>query len=254
MKDWFTNLCLALIAGSLLLLVGQNPRTWTPPAPAPAVSPEPPKRKPLLPVREEGDGPADSVGAAPNAPDGTEPEIDFPDAQWMKNIGSRLDGAGMCVFTSFEHSMRWAGLEEFRGFRDWCAQKYPGGGYPEKLAKLVKAYCSAKNISREVFDPDKDMVQIDASSAQAVELIEAALRQNLLPCVTLYYSPKRYGGRIYHMINCAHLDGKQGAELDNNFRPLEWSNRAECIRRMSLNNRLWAVCVNKPGPPRLPHH
>ena len=77
---------------------------------------------------------APAFAAGPAAPDGTEPQIDYPDDDWLKNVGSRLDGAGMCVFTSFEHSCRWAGLDEFRGFRDWCAQRYPGGGYPEKLA------------------------------------------------------------------------------------------------------------------------
>ncbi len=192
-----------------------------------------------------------SFAASPVAPDGTEPQIDYPDDHWMKNIGSRKDGAGMCVFTSFEHTCRWAGLEEFRGFRDWCAANYPGGGYPEKLYKLVKAYCQAKNIPAAVFDPDKQMIQYEGGKP---DLLEAALANNLLPCVTLYHSPRYGGGTIYHMVNCAHLDAKNGAILDNNFQPLEWADRETTLRRCKLNGQLWAVVVLFPGPPPLPHN
>lgn len=275
MKDWFDNLCLALAAGGILWVMSRwhqlAPAADPQPAPAPVIvpvpAPEPSRpRKSFLPWRGESTPAAEAVtggaaaflpplwGASPNAPDGTEPEIDYPDDQWMKNIGSRKDGAGMCVFTSFEHTCRWAGLEEFRGFRDWCAAKYPGGGYPEKLAKLVKAYCQVKAVPRDVFDPDRDMVQIDAASDKSLSLLEAALRQNLLPCVTLYQSPRYGRGTIYHMVNCAHFDGERGAILDNNFRPLEWASRAETIRNMSLNGRLWAVVILKPGPPMLPRN
>lgn len=244
-----------VIASCLLTIVAGRARETAQASPTPAPAPKPePIRKPRLPWRDAGKiagGPA-LIAASPNAPDGTEPEIDYPDEQWMKNIGSKRDGAGMCVFTSFEHSCRWAGLEEFRGFRDWCAAGYPGGGYPEKLAKLVKAYCDAKRIPPEVFDPNRQVVQIDGVSAKTVELIEAALQQNLLPCVTLYHSPRYGGGTIYHMVNCAHLDGERAAILDNNFKPLEWASRSETIRRMSLSGRLWAVVVLVPGPPRLP--
>lgn len=258
------NIALAVIAGALLWLathwqrvpsapVAPHPAPVPEPLPPPSPEPVKPARKPRLPWREAAEG-EQLIGAQPNAPDGTEPEVDYPDAEWMKNIGSKLNGAGMCVFTSFEHSARWAGVEEFRGFRDWCAARYPGGGYPEKLHKLIVAYCAAKSIPREVFDPERDVVQIEAPPDKAVALIEAALRQNVLPCVTLYYSPNRYRGRIYHMINLAHLDATRGAELDNNYRPLEWSARAETIRRMTLNGRIWAVCILRPGPPPLPRN
>jgi hypothetical protein len=187
---------------------------------------------------------ATAYAAGPPAPDGTEPHVDYPDEQWMRNIGSKIDGAGMCVFTSFEHSCRWAGLEEFRGFRDWCARNYRGGGYPEKLQKLVNDYCKAKSI------PQPLVVQYEGSSP---EVLESALRNGYLPCVTLYGSP-RYRGRIYHMVNCAHLDGKQGAVLDNNFQPLEWADRETTLRRMKLNGRLWVAVVLHYGPPPFPYN
>lgn len=183
-------------------------------------------------------------GASPAAPDGTEPAVDYPDDQWMKNIGSRIDGAGMCVFTSFEHSCRWAGLEEFRGFRDWCAAKYRGGGWPEKLDQLVEAYCQAKGVKKPL------VVQYEGSSS---EVLEAGLRNGHLPCVTLYGSP-RYRGRIYHMVNCAHLDTDRGAILDNNYQPLEWADRGTTLGRVKLDGKLWCVVVLASGPPPFPYN
>lgn len=174
----------------------------------------------------------------------TEPQVDYPDDQWMRNIGSRIDGAGMCVFTSFEHACRWAGYEEFRGFRDWCAKNYRGGGYPEKLDKLVKDYCKAKSL------PVPILVQYEGPDTA---VLEAALQAGLLPCTTLYSSP-RYRGRIYHMVNCAHLDEKQGAILDNNFQPLEWADRQTTINRMKLGGKLWVAVIITAGPPPFPYN
>lgn len=175
---------------------------------------------------------------------GHEPAIDYPEDQWLKNVGSRMDGAGMCVFTSFEHSCRWAGLDDFVGFRDWCARHYPGGGYPEKLQRLLDAYCKAKGLAAPV------VIQYEGESP---EVLEAAIRNGHLPCVTLYSSP-RYRGRIYHMVNCVHLDAERGAILDNNERPLEWADRATTIQRLKLQGKLWCVVVLAHGPPPFPHH
>lgn len=186
-----------------------------------------------------------SFAAGPAAPDGTEPRIDYPDDQWLKNVGSRLDGAGMCVFTSFEHSCRWAGLDEFRGFRDWCATHYRGGGYPEKLQRLLDAYCKAKNLT------PPPVIQYEGG---ATDILDAALRHGYLPCTTLYHSPRYGRGTIYHMVNCAHLDAQRGAVLDNNERPLEWADRATTLRRMKLQGKLWAVVVLAYGPPPFPYN
>lgn len=261
------NLLLGLLSGLLVWGVTRlsapqdqsapQPAPSPVPAPQPEPRPDPDRRRPLRPWRDEEPslqlGPASAVaqslGAEPLGPGGLEPQIDYPDPQWMKNIGSKRDGAGMCVFTSFEHAARWAGLEEFRGFRDWCAERYPGGGYPEKLAKLIQAYCSAKEIPSERFSLDRDVIQYEGPSP---ELLETALRQGLLPCCTLYYSPRYGRGRIYHMVNCAHFDGQNAAILDNNFQPLEWASREETLRRVKLDGKLWIVVLLKPGPPPLP--
>lgn len=178
------------------------------------------------------------------APDGTDPYCDYPKELWFRNIGSRIDGAGMCVFTSFEFTALWSGLEEFKGFRDWCAAKYPGGGYPEKLAKLVKAYCSAKKIPKERFDPERDLIQYEGSDPT---WLEACLKNGWMPGVTLYHSPRYGRGTIYHMTCCAHLDGKWGCTQDNNFQPLEWASRDEWLRRIKIGGKYWGFAVLPGG-------
>ncbi len=256
-------------SGGILLLTGAavlavlafgtsptpSPAPLPAPAPAPApmppapIPPPPPKPKPkpwgpqaALPV---GSTDAALISAQPNAPDGTEPMVDYPDEFWFKNIGSHIDGSGMCVFTSFEFSCIWAGHDEMRGFRDWCAAKYPGGGYPSKLAKLVTAYCQAKGV------PEPTLVQYEGPSA---ELIDLALGDGRLPCVTLSHSPRYGSGQIAHMVCCASLDAKNGAILDNNFKPLEWADRATTISRMKTGGGLWVAVATWPGPPPVPHN
>ncbi len=216
------------------------PRPIPPAPPCPPLGPWPSGSAPVG---------ADPGSIGPVAPDGTEPQVDYPEWEWMRNIGSRRDGAGMCVFTSWEMSCRNAGLEAFRGFRNWCAERYPGGGYPSKLAKLVKAYCQAKDIPTSVFDPDKDIIQYEGGS---LALAEASLKNGGLPSVTLYHSPRYGRGTIYHMVNLAHLDAKIGAILDNNFKPLEWASRDQTIGKMKMRGTIWIAVLAKPGPPPLP--
>lgn len=79
------------------------------------------------------------------APDGTPVQIDFPLTEDIRNIGSRIDSMGMCVFSSIEMNSRWENLEDLRGIRNWAAN-YPGGGYPKKIDNQIKQYCKEKGI------------------------------------------------------------------------------------------------------------
>lgn len=184
--------------------------------------------------------------ASPPAPDGTLPQVDYPAEQWFRNIGSRIDGSGMCVFTSFEFACRWHGIDEFRGFRDWAARKFPGGGHPEKLAKLVRAYCQEKGI------PEPDWWQYEGSS---MEFARKELARGGLICSTLYRSP-RYSGTIYHMVCLNHLGPKGwGCVMDNNGSPdnhHDWGKIEDVERWCKMNNRVWLVGLRAPGPPPPP--
>lgn len=185
------------------------------------------------------------------APDGkTEAQVDYPTNLWIKNIGSRVDGSGMCVFSSAEMAARWCGHENFYGFRDWCANHYPGGGYPEKLDKLIAAYCKAKNIPAPNTPGGPDYVQYEGAS---MELATRALRNNQMVCSTLYHSPRYGGGVIYHMVNLAHWGpGGFGAVQDNNFLPYEWDTTHGMEPRLKMNGRVWLMIWKRHGPPPPP--
>ncbi len=183
-------------------------------------------------------------------PSGEDPQVDFPENEWIKNIGSKKDGAGMCVFSSFEMMMLWHGLEDFRGFRNWCAERYPGGGYPDKLEKLLDAYCKAKGIERP---------QIIQYVGDNPAFLEQALSNGWMPCVTLSHSPRYGSGSISHMVDAVHLTPSNGAIMDNNFKDYEWWPSKDkfmaAIKYRDPNNGrpvYWAVAVKAPGPPPIP--
>jgi len=180
-----------------------------------------------------------SVEGGRTSPDGTEEiQIDLPGTQQMKNTGGR-DGAGLCVFTSIEHSGRWQNVESILGFQQKMTREQ-GGGYPSKVEKMMAKYCDgAQYLQYEGSDPS---------------LIKLALATGRMPAVTYGYSP-RYSGKIAHMVNAVHLTEKWAAILDNNFpgdTRYEWMAPAEFKKRWISGGGGWAVVVLAPPPPPLP--
>ena len=134
---------------------------------------------------------ADSQVGGRTSPDGTEQiQLDLPGTQQLKNVGGR-DGAGLCVFTSIEHSGRWQNVEKLTGFQNQM-KKELGGGWPEKVDKMLGKYA-----------PNTAYLQY---SGDDPSLLKLAIKTGRMPCVTYGYSP-RYGGsgRIAHMVNLVHL-------------------------------------------------
>ena len=235
MKRTLETLCILGSLATFLLFLGVRPHGVQPVAPAqPLILPVAPAKPP-----NDGRRRLRPRWEAP-APDGTEPLVDYPPELWFKNIGSKKDGSGMCVFTAFEFMCLWSGLEEFHGFRDWCAERYPGGGYPEKLSKLVDAYARAHNIQ------DVVLAQYEGSD---LTWLEKCLHNGWMPCVTLYHSGrKEYPRLIYHMTCCPHLDGARGAIQDNNFKDYEWfQSRDAFARAISLDGKYWGVAIVSVG-------
>ena len=255
------------------------PAPIIPPAPPPAPAPEPdPKpKRPLLrprvdgvvadddtegllrrrprPVPQPAPGPVPPGPPAPGpnrsgkitiggpvGPDGkTEVVCDLPVDQRIKNIGSKVDGAGMCVASSVEMALRWQGLDQMRGFRDWCA-KQPGGSYPTKTDRQIKEFCRAKGI--EV----PNYMQFEGSDPA---LIEAAMKSGRFVACTYGGSDGvRYRGRISHMTNCVCY-GPLVAILDCNAigeNELLWMPTAEFLARWKSGGSGWLFVWLAPGP------
>ena len=182
---------------------------------------------------------ATSVEGGRTSPDGAEEiQIDLPGSQQMKNTGGK-DGAGLCVFTSIEHSGRWQNVDSILGLQQKMTREQ-GGGYPSKVEKMLAKYCDgAQYLQYEGSDP---------------ALIKLALTTGRMPSVTYGYSP-RYSGKIAHMVNAVHLTERWAAILDNNFpgdTKYEWMTPAEFKKRWVSGGGGWCVVVLAPPPPPMP--
>jgi hypothetical protein len=181
-------------------------------------------------------------------------DVDLPGTLHIKNIGSKADGAGMCVMSSIEMAAIWSNMDKrWVGLRDWCAQE-PGGAYPDKVAKQLDKYAKEKGITNV-----KDLyIQYEGTDPWPV--VEAALKTGRMPCITYGYSP-RYGGQssIAHMV-CAvrGASGKYGVVLDNNFpgeSAYEWMEISELKRRIIHPGRTgWVFVWLAPPPPPSPRN
>lgn len=190
--------------------------------------------------------PTPKVGGK-TSPDGTvELAADLPVALHLKNIGGS-DGAGLCVFTSLDHSATYQNVPAMVGFRDWM-RKYPGGGYPDKVAAKIK------QISTERGLPVPEFIQVEGAD---IELLKIACKSGRMPGITYAYSPTgRYGGKtIAHMVNLVYLDDRWAAVLDNNYPgTYEWMPTATFRKVYTGNGGGWAVILLAAQPPAPPHN
>jgi hypothetical protein len=182
------------------------------------------------------------------APDGTEIQIDLPGELHLRNKGGR-DGAGLCVFTSINHSAYWQNVRVLQKFRDWMT-KHPGGGYPSKVDKMIAQICKEEGV------PVPDYIQVEGSDLEPLRL---ACKTGRTPGVTYCFSPSgRYGGqRIAHMVSLVHLDDKWAGILDNNYPgadKIEWLTIEEFKKTYMGGGGGWGVILLNPGPPPVPRN
>lgn len=204
------------------------------PAPAPTPDPERP-RHPWRPLH-----PHEAKVGGDVAPDGAPVQVDMPQDKRMHNTGGS-DGAGLCVFTSINHAAIWQGVDSLKDFQKWMKSK-PGGGYPEKVDKMIAQKCGA-NKPR--------YVQVEGAS---LDVIDLACKTGRMACVTYGFSPSgRYGGhRISHMVNCVHAINGYYAILDNNYpEELEWDSKEEFTRAYGSDGG-WTFVLLDSGPPPPP--
>jgi hypothetical protein len=173
----------------------------------------------------------------------------LPVGQRIKNIPSRVDGAGMCVMSSVEMAARYANLEALRGVRDWAARQ-PGGGYPEKIDRQLRQFCQQKSV------PVPPYVQYEGKDPA---ILLAALRSGRMAGVTYSGSDGvRYRGPIAHMVCLVAYDAASGwaAVLDNNAvgeNELLWMSLDDFQRRWLGHGGGWAfvwLAAPPPPPPR----
>ena len=219
-------------------------------------NPASPGRRPVLPPWLRPFSPADneppiegfgsiSLGGRIAPDKKTELQIDFPLLEHIPNIGSKVDGLGMCVMSSIEMSARWANLESLRGLRDWAA-KQPGGGWPGKVDKQLEAYFKEFNLPSTVY------LQYEGKDLQMLRVI---LDGGRFPSVTYSGRDKvRYSSRIAHMVCLAHLDSNFAAIWDNNGNPGEllWMTPKEFSDRWLDGSSGWAFVWIAPPPPPVP--
>jgi hypothetical protein len=179
----------------------------------------------------------------PTAPDGTEIQCDLPGDLQVKNRGGS-DGAGLCVFASLKHSAMWQEVTPLKEIFEYMFN-YPGGGYPEKVDKVIADICKKKGL------PIPPYIQVQGKD---IEILKLACKTGRMPGVTYSFSPSgRYGGqRIAHMVSLPHADDKWFCVLDNNFpRTYEWMTPQEFSKTYAPG---WAVIFLDSGPPPVPEN
>jgi hypothetical protein len=179
----------------------------------------------------------------PRYSDGTEVTCDLPATEMLKNKAG-VDGSGLCVFSSLDHSARWQNCQALVGFRDFMTH-YPGGGYPTKVDQFIPKMAQSKGL------PAPPYVQHTGGDPA---LLDLAIKTGRMPAVTYGYS-ERYGRPIAHMVNLVHLDQKWACVLDNNFPgadKLEWMDREEFLRRWRMMGGGWCIVLLEAPPPPVP--
>lgn len=195
----------------------------------------------LLPLLIQAPGvEAFSPEKHPVSPDGVRAVCDVPVSQHIRNKGGS-DGAGLCVFTSMQLAADWQELPFMADFQRWMTRR-PGGGYPEKVDRMLKKYCQEKGV------PVPPYIQHTGGDESVLEL---ALKTGRMPCITYGGRDDFYRSGIYHMVNLVHLDSKTACIVDNN-RPgtFLFMTRAELLQRWRSMDGGWTfVFLASPPPP-----
>lgn len=259
--DWVVGgvTATALIVAAFVTFGG--PKVAPPTHPLPAVAPDPDCPDGRCPARRPW-GPRGSAGSAVSFVNGREYDgetlaCDFPLSMWMPNIGSRVDGAGMCVATSVEMVAIYLGMDFMRGFRDWCSRE-PGGCYPSKLEDQLTRYCKMKGVPVPPYidftgsDPAGLLEQLDAAGLPYAHQYDECPR---------YASVRNPKGKIAHMVFGVKFGGKYAVVVDNNEiggvdgksgKIFEWMPKSELIRRMEATGSDWIFAFIVPPPPPTP--
>jgi hypothetical protein len=170
--------------------------------------------------------------------------VELPASEQKQNIASK--GLGCCVFRSLSHSAAFQQVLALLNMPEWMVQKgIAGGGYPEKVAKLIPMIAADRGL------PAPDYVQHTGGDLAFLRL---ALKTGRFVAVT--YSGADgvyYQGKIAHMVNLVHLSDQWAVILDNNYTgKYLWMSVADFEKRWKGNGGGWAVVLLAPPPPPVP--
>jgi len=147
------------------------------------------------------------------------------------------------VFTSIEWSARTQGVGKLYGLQAYM-RRQPGGGWPEKVDRVVAAYAKSKVGYVHI---------VDDSAESYADLLAECLRAGLYPSITWGGDVSHYRGqRIDHMVSLVSLTDSEVGILDNNF-PSEilYVDRPTALRRMAMgtttDSYFWSVVVFDGG-------
>jgi hypothetical protein len=239
-KPRISTVAVTTLLGVLLWIAAKPQTLPLPKSPAaPETEKESPRRHPLRPWKAPQ---GELVGAfVANGPShaGKEVVADIPSPLRAKNVGGR-DGAGLCVFTSIMHSARYQNEQRLWDFQKQM-QKEPGGGYPEKVDKMIEKYGKGTPyVQHTGGDPS---------------FLRLALKTGRMPGVTYSGRDSRYNGPIAHMVNLVYLDDTDACILDNNFiGEYYWMSAQEFLQRWKSTGGGWAIVLLSNPPPPIPHN
>lgn len=219
-----------------------EPQPQPPPFPQPRPCPGPgPCPRPLpRPWPRDEVGSVDPVRAWVGGPTMFDQTItcNLPAKYHIHNVGGS-DGAGLCVFASMHHAGVWQGEPVFTGLFDWM-RKHPGGGWPEKVDRMVREYAREKRLDVP------DYIQVQGTD---LELLELVVDSGRMVGMTYNHSPsgRYHGARIAHMVNCVKAGQDRYVILDNNYpgdTQYEWLTRKEFLS-VDPSWFLFLIPVNK---------
>lgn len=173
----------------------------------------------------------------------TEVSTPLPADRKFKNMGGS-DGAGLCVFASITYCARYQGEHRLYDFFTKM-RKEPGGGWPEKVDKMIAKYAPG--------------VQYIQDTTGNVELLKLAIRTGRPVGVTYAGMDSHYGERtgIDHMVQLVYIDNQCACISDNNFpgdNQYMWMSLEDFTMRWKARGGGWCVILLAPPPPPPPHN
>lgn len=220
------------------------------PRPVPVPTPVPVPRPVPVPTPYPAPHPRPRIEAEPGrpveggkvSPDGTEEiQCDLPDSETFHNKGGR-DGSGLCVFASITWAAKYQNERGAMQLFDKMRQE-PGGGYPEKVDRMMGKYCQGVPY-----------IQYEGND---LAVPRAALATGRMIGTTYNGHDCHYSGSVSHMVDLVHLTDRWAAIWDNNFpkeNQIVWMSPQEYKQRWTGGSRSgWLVILLKPPPPPVPH-